>query len=252
MSLLLALFVPFLLILLRLAALLAVAPMFAGEWVPVRFRILLAGVLSLMLGMHQLPGFLMTEMEASKSLTAFIVAGCGEIVFGAMLGACVLMIFGALTVAGSAISHASGLAFPVDSGVTKDQQPILAQMLYALGIAAVFASGGHRMILESLMQTFTAYPPGAIAWEPDLFRCVMDTFLLGFTLGVHLALPVLVLLLAVQLTLAILHRVLPQVNAFAMCFPLNALLVLGILSLTLGGGLMLFQEFLHTAVFAGP
>lgn len=238
----LPIFTLFVFILLRMTAMLAVAPLFAGRSVPVRFRVMLAGAVSVMLCVHQMPAFLASSPAKTGNLTAFLLAGAGEIMLGAMLGACVLMVFSALTVAGSAISYASGLAFPVESGMAHQSQPIVAQILYTLGTAAVFLFGGHRMVIAALIKTFAVHPPGMIAWQQDMFRCVMEAFILGFYLGVHIALPVLFVVLAAQMLMAFLHRAIPQINAFAMSFPLNALLTLGVLALTLGGGFLLFEE----------
>lgn len=238
----LPIFTLFVFILLRMTAMLAVAPLFAGRSVPVRFRVMLAGAVSVMLCVHQMPAFLASGTAKIENLTAFLVTGASEIMLGSMLGACVLMVFSALTVAGSAVSFASGLSFPVDGGITRESQPIVAQILYALGTAAVFAFGGHRIIIAALIKTFAVHPPGMIAWQQDMFRCVPEAFILGFYLGVHIALPVLFVVLAAQMLMGLLNRVLPQINAFALSFPLNALLTLGVLALTLGGGFLLFEE----------
>lgn len=244
----LPIFTLFIFILLRMTALLAVAPLFAGGSVPVRFRVMLAAAVSVMLCVHQMPAFLTSASLETVSVTAFLVAGANEILLGATLGACVLMVFSAFSVAGTAVSYASGLSFPVESGMARESQTVITQILYALGTAAVFAFGGHRMILAALIKTFVAYPPGVIAWQQDMFQAVMEMFYLGFYLGVHIALPVLCAVLAAQALLAFLHRAVPQINAFAMSFPLNALLALGVLALTLGGGFLLFESRFTEAI----
>lgn len=244
----LPIFTLFVFIMLRMTAMLTVAPLFAGQSVPARFRVMLAGAVSAMLCMHQMPVFLATVDIDAMNVTAFFVAAANELLLGAMLGACVLMVFGALTVAGCAISFASGLSFPVDGGMTRESQPIVAQILYALGTAAVFAFGGHRLILAALIKTFAAYPPGMVAWQPDMFLTVAEAFYFGFYLGVHIALPVLFVVLAAQIIMAFLHRAIPQINAFALSLPLTALLTLGVLALTLGGGFLLFEARFTEAI----
>ncbi|MDO4550411.1 MAG: flagellar biosynthetic protein FliR [Planctomycetia bacterium] len=232
----------FLFITLRITAFLAVAPAFASRKIPVRFRILLALFISIILGMSQISSSFFMDSPASWNTITFCVSALQEITLGAMLGICVLLIFFSLSVLGEAVSSASGLSFPVDGGINNQPQTILTQILYTLGVAIFFIFGGHRLIIATLIKTFTLHPPGMIAWHQNLFSVVTETFYLGFSLGIQMALPIFFLLLTCQLILALLYRVLPQINVFDISFPLNSLLILCVLSISLGSILFIFYE----------
>ena len=220
----------FLLTFLRMVGLLMVAPMFAGKFVPVRFRVLLALAMTLVVGSAQMvPGMV---WESNWLNPRFCVA----------MGTAVLLFFSALQVAGSVMAYVGGLSFPVDAGLSNEASSIFSKFLLLLGIAVVFLTNGHHAVIESLLRSFQHFPVGAMVNDPHFLRSVFEVFFFGFALGVRIALPVVAVLLLVQVGLAILNRIVPQLNVFALGFAVNALLVLAILSLSLGVGMYVFEE----------
>ena len=230
----------FLLTFLRMAGLLMVAPMFAGKFVPVRFRVLLALAMTLVVGSAQMvPGMV---WESNWLNARFCVAAGTEVFIGVAMGTAVLLFFSALQVAGSVMAYVGGLSFPVDAGLSNEASSIFSKFLLLLGIAVVFLTNGHHAVIESLLRSFQHFPVGAMVNDPHFLRSVFEVFFFGFALGVRIALPVVAVLLLVQVGLAILNRIVPQLNVFALGFAVNALLVLAILSLSLGVGMYVFEE----------
>ena len=231
----------FLLTFLRFAGLFMVAPMFAGKFVPIRYRVLLALAISGVVGSSQLPLALAADAPEWSS-AAFLAAAGSEAFLGVVMGTSVLLFFVALQVAGGAFAYVSGISFPVDAGLSNEAASLFSNFLFLLGVAILFLTNGHHQIIEALLVSFQHFPPGTFVASPDLLQSTFEIFYLGFVLGVRIALPVVAVLLLSQFGLAILSRVLPQLNVFALSFAVNALLVLAILTLSLGAGLWLFEE----------
>lgn len=230
----------FLLILTRMLVMLLVAPIFSGKMVPIRFRVILAFLLAFLLALHQDQTVLCFQNSFSWADAGFLKALLGEFFLGLVFGTAGLFLLGALQTAGTAAAYAGGISFPMDGGLSNDAAPITASFFYLLGTALLFLCGGHLMMLESLLRSFAAYPSGAVPALPELAKQLPDLFILGFQLGVHMALPILTVLLLAQIGLAVLNRVLPQLDVFGMAFPMNVLVLLFVLSLTLGAAMTLF------------
>lgn len=232
----------FILILTRILTMFLVAPMFSGKMIPVRFRVGLALALAVLLALHQYPVVHCFQNSMSFLDAGFLEALFGEFFLGLMMGTAALLLFSALRTAGTAAAYVGGISFPVDGGLSNEAAPIAASLFYALGTAAVFIAGGHLLLLETLLQSFTQYPAGAAAYFPQMVQNIPQLFYLGFQLGVHIALPVMTVVLLAQIGMAILNRVLPQLDVFSLSFPINVLVTFFILSITLGAGILLFQN----------
>ncbi|MDO4630647.1 MAG: flagellar biosynthetic protein FliR [Planctomycetia bacterium] len=231
----------FVLILTRITAMMVVAPMFAGRIVPIRFRVFLAVLVATLLMLHQEPAVYCFQNKVSWLDTGFLATVGSEFLLGILMGTTMLLFFGALQVAGTAMAYAGGISFPVDGGFLNDAATPVATMFYVLGTAVVFLTGGHLMVMESLLESFSAFPTGTVPALEEWFRALPVVFYQGFQVGIHMALPILTVVLLAQIGLAVLNRVLPQLDIFGMSFAVNVLAFLFVLSLTLGTGLMLFQ-----------
>ncbi len=233
---------PFILILIRMTVLFLIAPLFAGKMVPVRFRFFLALAISLLLTLHQAPTVYCFQNSSSWTDLGFLSACLSELFLGLAMGGAALLFWGALQTAGTAIAYCGGISFPVDGGLSNDAAPITASFFYVLGSAVIFLTGGHLLLLDSLLTSFKTYPPGAAAGILELLNELPDVFALGFQTGIQMALPVLTTILLAQIGLAILNRVLPQLDILGTAFPTNVLVLFLALSMTLGASMLLFQE----------
>lgn len=223
-------------ILTRLTGLMMIAPMFAGKVIPVRFRLFLAVAVTLLVGSARF------SRVAEVAPVDFWLALGGELFFGLTAGAAVLFFFEALRVTGDILAYTSGISFPVDAGLSNEAATFFSRFCYFMGIAVIFLMNGHHLILEGILQSFDVYPPGEVFLQPELFQATWEFFLTGFSLGVRMALPVVTVLLLSQLGLAVVSRVLPQLNTFSLSFTLQALVVLTVLSWSLGTGLWIFEK----------
>jgi hypothetical protein len=89
--------------------------------------------------------------------------------------------------------------------------------------------GGHLLVIAALVQSFSAFPVGP---EPFAFLRQMQPHRWGaeiFSTGLWIALPLVTMLLFVNLVLGAISRVAPQINIFAIGFPVT--LSVGLLGL---------------------
>lgn len=232
----------FLLVLSRVSGLVLTAPVFGVREAPMRVRALLAIVLS----------FLMMPMswDASVLKPHSIVDGLtligGELVIGATLGLGVMMIFGGIQVAGQLIGQMSGMSLgEVFNPGFNEEIHSISQLLYYVTLAAFVLVGGHRELLGALLDTFRALPLGQGAAPAASLEVLTTLIGESFVLGVRAAAPSLTALLLATVVLGLIARTLPQLNALALGVPLNTLIAIGSLAISLGAMVAVFEDSLN-------
>lgn len=214
---------------LRLSAFLLAAPLFGARSVPVRVRITVAVVMTALL-VPALPAPPTLDMLSPLGLlTAVQQVGIG------LLGGFLLQLFlAALTFAGELISLGMGLGF---ASLVDPQNglsiPILSQFYLMLALLLMLAFDGHLLLLELLARSFTALPVAPVGLQFADFRAVAGFVTDMFALGLLVALPAVTVLLVVNLAFAVVSRAAPQLNLFAIGFPVSLLVGLLIVLLTL-------------------
>ncbi|MEX2112682.1 MAG: flagellar biosynthetic protein FliR [Pirellulales bacterium] len=232
----------FALVLVRIGALVAVAPMFGSVAVPLQLR----AVLALALAAVVTPFELDKATAVPPSLLAWLVLAGAEALVGLVLGLGVMVLFSALQVAGQIISQMSGMqladAFDPSLG---GNVPVFSQLFYYVTLAVFLAIGGHRHVLEALFDTFVWMPAGQGEYAPSVAAAMTSVLAQSFVLGIRAAAPVMVALLVATLILGLVARTLPQLNILALGFGANAMVAFVALSLSLGAAAWLFQDQLE-------
>ena len=98
------------------------------------------------------------------------------------------------------------------------------------------------MVTRALLETFTALPPGHAVLGNNFVEVVTGIMTQSFVLGIRAAAPLLTALLLANLILGLISRTLPQINVIAVGFGLNSLLTLGLMFLTIGAAVWVFQD----------
>lgn len=229
----------FTLVLVRIAALAAIAPFFGSAEVPLRVRALLAVAISALV----VPLEIDKAMAAPATTTAFLIAAGAEALVGLTLGLGVLVLFSAVNVAGQMISQASGMqmAEVFDTG-GETQLPVLSKLLFWVTLAVFVTIGGHRHVLAALLDTFEWMPPGQGMVTASVGSAMTSILSQSFVLGVRAAAPAMMALVLATLILGLAGRTLPQLNVMSLGFSLNTLVTLGAICLALGTAAWTFQE----------
>jgi flagellar biosynthetic protein FliR len=103
------------------------------------------------------------------------------------------------------------------------------------------------MVISALAQSFVAAPIDAQPLGASLFDVLARHGAIVFVAGLQLALPLVVNMLVVNLALGVLTRAAPQLNIFAVGFPVTLAVGFGALILTLPYFGPLFERTLDQA-----
>jgi flagellar biosynthetic protein FliR len=145
-----------------------------------------------------------------------------QVVIGLSLGFAVRIVFAAVEFAGEIIGLQMGLNFagffdPISASTATATSRFFGTMVAWLFIVM----NGHLLVIGALVQSFDTFPVGP---EPFAFLRQMQPQQWGaeiFSTGLWIALPLVTMLLFVNLVLGTISRVAPQINIFAIGFPVT-------------------------------
>ncbi|MDQ7835945.1 MAG: flagellar biosynthetic protein FliR [Humidesulfovibrio sp.] len=155
----------------------------------------------------------------------------GEILLGMSLGIIVRMIIAAVQIGGAIINFQMGFSMvnSIDP-LTGQSEPMTTHFIYMCTMLTFLALNGHLHLIGALGNSFELVPPGGLFMTPRLMSEVMLFSKQMFVLGVRIAAPVILALFLVDLALALISKMAPQMNVMTMGFPLK--IMVGFLFLT--------------------
>jgi len=215
--------------LVRVGALFSVAPVLGYKQPPARLRIGLA-VLIVLLIQPSIPPPPVVDLFSASALMILIQ----QLLIGLLMGFLLSIAFGALTFAGQAIAFGMGLGFAnmVDpqNGI---QVPVISAFFTLLATLAFLIFDGHLILIELIARSFHSLPVGENGLGAHTFMAVVQWGKEIFAGGLLMALPVIAALLLVNIGMGVITRAAPQMNLFAIGFPITILLGLALLWVTL-------------------
>ncbi len=213
----------------RLGAVLLMSPILSGLQGLVTVRVLLVLALSVML----VNGLQLPLPAHGLELGPLLAGAMLELALGATLAFGVFAGFASFTLAGKVLDIQSGLGMgAVYDPVTRSSAPLFGTLLNMLGVMVFFALDGHHAFLRGLAYSLQQVPPGSGLAELPA-DAVLRQFGLMFSLAVSLVIPVMLSLLLVEAALAMVSRVLPQMNMFVIGVPVKIVATIAVLMLTL-------------------
>ena len=196
-----------------------VAPVFSAPGLSVRTRVLLATLVAALVA----PSLPANDLPELFSAAGFLLA-IQEVGVGLMIGFVLQLAFGAIVFGAQAMSMTMGLGFAMavdpQNGV---QVPVVAQLYVILGTLLFLSLDGHLMLIAAVVESYELVPVGMSGISPLALSGLVSLGSIVFAGGILLALPVMTALLLVNLAFGIITRTAPQLNIFAVGFPVTIL-----------------------------
>lgn len=228
---------------LRIGAMLVAAPLFGAGMVTVRVRLALAFLLALVVA----PLIPVPPAVEPLSLAGLTISA-QQVLIGLTIGFVLQMVFSAMTQAGETIALSMGLGFASmmdpQQGV---QVPVVSTYFVIMSTLIFLALNGHVALIELTLLSFHSLPIAvdgivrADLWALASWGSTM------FVFGLLVALPAVASMLLVNLSMGVITRAAPQLNIFAVGFPMMILLGFVLMLLTLPVLLPQFTNLLAEA-----
>jgi flagellar biosynthetic protein FliR len=199
---------------LRTAALFAAAPPFNSMAIPGRTKIAFAFAIACLLAAT------IKQPEPFLLAWATLALAAEQVLVGLAIGFAMQLTLAAMAFAGDFIGVQMGFGFAGLFDVqSRFEVPVMADFFGLVGLVLFLALNGHLLLLGVLIKSFELVPVTLDAGiAPEGWYSLARTGAVLFQMGVWLALPVIAVLLAVQLALALVSRVTPQINLMSVGF----------------------------------
>jgi flagellar biosynthetic protein FliR len=119
---------------------------------------------------------------------------------------------------------------------------LLTSFLSNVALAVVFATNSHHLMLRAILDSYDVFPPGAALPLDDFATTLGHLVTHAFEMGLRLAAPVLVFGLVFQSGMGILSRLVPQMQVYFIAMPIQLLLGLWMLMVSLPVMMMMFAR----------
>ena len=233
----------FMLPLFRVGALLTTMPIIGTTLVPKRIKLFLSLAITLAI-MPSLPP-LPTVNPLDLSGLMLIAE---QIVIGALLGFSLQLFFQAFVVAGQIVAIQMGMGFASMVDPANGVNVAVIGQFFTMLVTLLFLSmNGHLVVFEVLTESFTTLPVGGGLLTNHYWEIANK---LGWVLGAALllVLPAITALLVVNIAFGVMTRAAPQLNIFAIGFPLTLVLGMVILWISMADILNQYQPLASEAL----
>lgn len=172
------------------------------------------------------------ELDVFSPLSFLVIAQ--QILIGLIIGFTVQLVFSAVITAGQIVAMQMGLGFSLmvdpQNGA---QSPVLSQFYILLVMLIYLAIDGHLVMVEVLADSFRTMPISATGLVANDFMQVVKWGTNIFAGGLAIALPAIASLLVVNIAFGVMTRSAPQLNIFAIGFPITMMLGFALVMITL-------------------
>jgi flagellar biosynthesis protein FliR len=222
----------------RIGACLMLAPGFSNSQIPTQIRLFVALAATLSLTPLLLEKVPDAALGDDPILTLRVIAV--ESLVGGMIGLLARIFYLALETLASGAAQMLGFANPFGFQVESSETLApLASLISLAALALLFAADLHWELLRGLVASYDVVPVGADFNTRVALRQIADALGESFRLALRIASPYVIYALVVNIVLALVNRLTPQIQVFFVATPFVA-----------AGGLILLYFTIKPAIDA--
>lgn len=227
----------FFMVLTRISAFFLILPIFGWQTIPARIKVALSVVLTVFFSM------IIPMPIDSKQVTVIesILLLANEATYGLALGLIVYFIFTSVKFCGRIIEVQMGLSMAqILDPLSGEDTQALGALLEMIFILLFLSANGHHLFLFIISRSYEVFPAGHIPTIAVLVEGIIKSGTALLMAGLKLAAPILAAFLVLMVILAVLARLIPEMNILFISLPMR-----------IGMGLLMvviFLPFLNTFV----
>lgn len=201
----------------RVLALFTAAPVFSQRSIPMRAKVGLAFLVAVC-AQATLIDQPVVSINSPDALGTLVQ----QIVVGLAIGFAVRLVFAALEVAGELIGLQMGLNFASFFDPASNAQiSAISRFFVQIGTLLFIVINGHLLLLMAVVKSFDSFPVDGNFMQSLAQMRIHEMGGAVFASAFWIALPMIAMLLFVNLALGIISRVAPQMNIYAVGFPVT-------------------------------
>ncbi len=208
----------FTLVLTRISAFFLILPVFGWQAIPMQIKVAATVVLSVFFAAVVPLGIDVAEISTLKAMLLL----AGEATYGLALGVIVSSLFSVVRLSGQIVEREMGLTMAeiLDPLTGENGQPLggLLEMIFVL---LFLSANGHHLFLLILSKSYTAFPAGTIPTIQMLTGGVLTAGSAMLIAALRLAAPMLAAFMVLMVALALLARLVPEMNILFISMPVR-------------------------------
>jgi len=198
------------LVLVRISAIITVAPFFNQSTIPRRTKLFLSFFLSLIV--MNLVDYTAVSYDGMIGYSILIVK---EAITGVLIGLGSGLCLYILNFSGHMVDMEIGFAMAMEMDpTTQVQTTITSTFFMAIFMLMFLASDMHYFVIDALFDSYQLIPIGGAKISPSLYQIFVKYITDYFVIGFRIILPIFTCILILNVVLGILAKVAPQMNMF--------------------------------------
>lgn len=205
-------------VLTRISAFFLILPVFGWLSIPVRIKAGLTVLIAIFFS--TITPFPIDTRQINVLEVILLLAN--EATYGLALGLIAACLFATVKFSGRFIERQMGLATAeVLDPLTGESAQILGSLLEMIFVILFFSANGHHLFLMVISRSYEAFPPGSIPTITVLVNGVAKAGSAMLIAGLKLAAPMLAAFMLLLVVLAVLARMVPEMNILFISMPLR-------------------------------
>lgn len=222
----------------RIMAMIASSPVLGNKQVPRRVKIGLSVLLAIIIA----PTIADMPQVSVGSLQGLLIM-IQQIIIGVAMGLTMRIIFTAVEMMGELAGLQMGLGFATFyDPMNAFYAPVIAQWIGVVATLAFLVLNGHLYMISALAASFSTLPIGRMMDATRFYEVALWGGSI-FAYALQISLPILAALLITNIALGILTRAAPQLNLFAVGFPITLTIGFFVLALSMPYFIPLLDRF---------
>ncbi|TFH43810.1 MAG: flagellar type III secretion system protein FliR [Chrysiogenales bacterium] len=208
----------FLLIMMRMNAMIIIAPFFSSDLIPFRVKALVSFLITMVI----FPMVAAKGYRLPGDMGGYFLLVIQEVAIGLFIGFLVSVIFAGFQLSGQffAVQIGFGINEVLDP-IGQVSVPLVGQFKNIIGLLVLLAMNGHHMMLQGVYRSYELAPiMGADkAFLGGLMKYMLHAFSGMFVVALKIAFPIVAIVFVVTVSMGILAKVAPQMNIMMLGFP---------------------------------
>lgn len=213
---------------LRMLTFCSTVPVFFPKGTPNIMKVFIAGVLAFVI----VPSINTANVAGIDNNMQLLFLAANEVITGIVLGFITNLCFTVMKLAGQLMDTQIGLSminmFDPNSNTNST---LIETLLYWVSFIVFLSIDGHHLLIKLLIQSFNSITIGKSLLTIGSLGTAMNTIIEYFTIGLKIAIPIVLIILITDIVLGLISRAVPQLNLMVMGLPVKILV--GFTALTL-------------------
>lgn len=212
----------FILVVTRVSGFFLIVPVFGWPAVPVQIKVAAIVLISLFLTtIVPTPlGADVVDADSLRDTIRVVVLLAGEATYGLALGLIANLLFAVAKLSAQIVEQQMGMTMAeVLDPLTGESARPLSGLIEMIFVLLFLSANGHHLFLLVLTKSYAAFPAGTVPTIPILSEGVLVAGSTMLIAGLRLAAPMLAAFMVLMVALALLARLVPEMNILFISMP---------------------------------